>query len=86
MALCNLQGLLKDPKTGLPFPMEAMGDFCLVDKLFPGVVGESLWLCEADLTKLKEQVFCIPTYKAENPPPTEKENAHKSYHPPEGTS
>ena len=42
--------------------------------------------CEADLTELKEQGFHIPTYKAENLPPTEKKYAHKSSHPPEGVS
>ena len=77
---------LKDPQTGLPFPMEAMGDFCLVNKLFPGVAGDSLMFHEADLAELKEQGFHILTYKAENPPPTEKENTQKSSHPPEGTS
>ena len=85
MVLHNHWGPLKDPKTGLPFPMEAVGDFCLVDKLFPAVAGDSLVFYEADLTDLKEQDFCIPFYKAENPPPTVKENAHQS-HSPEGAS
>ena len=52
MAPCNHWGPLKDPKNGLP--MEAMGDFCLVDKLFPGVARDSLMFCKADLTELKE--------------------------------
>ena len=54
MALHNHWGPLKDPKTGLPFPMEAVEVFCLVDRLFPGIAGASLVFCKADLTELKD--------------------------------
>ena len=82
MAPHNHQKPLKDPKTSLLFPMKAVGDFCLMDKHFPGIAGDSLMFCEADL---KEQGFHILIYKAENLPTTVK-NTYKSSHPPEGTS
>ena len=77
----NLQGPLIDINTGEPYPMAAVGDFCLVDSIFPGSPGDSLLFKEDDLTRLKRKGFCISTYREEKPQPTvPKEDKHKSPH------
>ena len=50
----NHWGLLIDPNTGELYPMATVGDFCLVDLLFPGSPGDSLLFKEDDLNRLKE--------------------------------
>ena len=49
---CNHQGLLLDLHTGKPFPMVLVGDFSLVDKIFPSIPGDSLLFTGDELTKL----------------------------------
>ena len=74
----NHWGPLIDHNIGEPYPMAAMGDFCLVDPIFPGSPGDSLLFKEDDLTR-KRKGFCIPTYREEKPQPTvPKEDKHKS--------
>ena len=75
----NHWGLLIDHNTGEPYPMAAMGDFCLMDPLFPGNPGDSLLFKEDDLNRLKRKGFRISTYREEKPQPTiPKEDKHKS--------
>ena len=52
---CNHQGLLLDLHSGKPFPMVLVGDFSLVDKIFPGMPGDSLLFNGDELTKLQKK-------------------------------
>ena len=49
---CNHQAPLLDLHSGKPFPMVAVGDFSLVDKIFPGTPGDSLLFNGDELAKL----------------------------------
>ena len=78
---CNHWGLLIDHNTGEPYPMATVGDFCLVDPIFPGSPGDSLLFKEDELDRLKRKGFRISTYREEKPQPTApKENKHKCPH------
>ena len=48
----NHQGPLLDLHSGKPFPMVPVGDFSLVDKIFPGMPGDNLLFKGDELTKL----------------------------------
>ena len=50
--LHNNWALLIDLHSGEPFPMVPVGDFHLVDKIFPGMPGDSLLFNSDDLAKL----------------------------------
>ena len=56
---CNHWELLIDPNTWEPYPMAAVGDFCLENIFFPGSPGDSLLFSEDDLARLKRKCFCI---------------------------
>ena len=59
--------------------MAAVGDFCLMDPIFPGSPGDSLPFKEDDLDRLKRKGFHVSTYKEEKPPPAvPKEDKHKT--------
>ena len=49
---CNHCKPLVDPNMGEPYPMEAVGNFCLEDAFFPGCLADSLVFCNNDLTQL----------------------------------
>ena len=66
----NHWGPLIDHNTGEPYPMATVGDFCLMDPLFPGSSGESLLFKGDDLDRLKRKSFHISTYREEKPQPT----------------
>ena len=51
----NHQGPLLDLHSGKPFPMVPVGDFSLVDKIFPGMPGNSLLFNGDKLTKLQRK-------------------------------
>ena len=81
VAPCNHWVLLIDHNTGEPYPMVAMGDFCLMDPIIPGSPGDSLLFKEDDLDRLKRKGFCISTYREEKPQPTiPREDKHRSPH------
>ena len=76
---CNHQGPLIDPNTGEPYPMATVGDFCLMDSLFPGSPGDSLLFKDDHLDRLKRKGFRVSTYREEKPQPTvPKEDKHQS--------
>ena len=75
---CNHWGQLIDHNTEEPYPMATVGDFCLMDPLFPGSAGDSLLFKEDDLERLKRKSFCVSTYREKKPQPTiPKEDKHK---------
>ena len=83
----NNRGLLIDRNTGEPYPMADVGDFYLMDLLFPGSPGDSLLLKEDDLKRLKRKGFHVSIYREEKPQPTvPKEDKHKSPYTKENTS
>ena len=51
---------LIDLHSGEPFPMVPVGDFQLVDKIFPGTPRDSLLFNSDDLTKLQKMRFQTP--------------------------
>ena len=69
--LHNHQVLLIDLHSREPFPMVPVGDFQLVDKIFPGMPRDSLLFNSDNLTKLQKMRFQIPTYLKEWLPGTE---------------
>ena len=48
--------------------MVLVGDFSLVNKIFPGMPGDSLLFNGDELTKLQKKRYHIPTYREEKPP------------------
>ena len=75
----NHQGPLNNHNTGEPYPMEVVGEFCLMDPIFPGSPGDSYLFKEGDLESLKRKGFHISTYREEKPTPTvPKEDKQKS--------
>ena len=58
----NHQGPLVDHSSGKPYPMVAVGDFSLVDKIFPGSSGDSL-LFNGEELKLKRKGYQVSTFK-----------------------
>ena len=61
--LCNHHRPHVDPNTGEPYPMEAVGNFCLEDAFFPGCPGDSLVFRNSELAELMGQGYHIPTYR-----------------------
>ena len=57
--------MLIDLHSRKPFPMVPVGDFQLVDKIFPGMPGDSLLFISDDLTKLQKMRFQIPAHQEE---------------------
>ena len=49
LELRNHHGLLIDPTTGQPYPMEVVGDFRAMDLIFKGCYGDSLLYSDDDL-------------------------------------
>ena len=66
--LCNQQGPLIDHNSGKPYPMVTVGDFCLVDKIFPGTPGDSLLFNGKDLPRLKGEKLSSSSSKKEKQP------------------
>ena len=65
----NHCGLLIDPTSGEPCPMEVVGDFRAVDPIFKGCYGDSLLYSEADLSQLRQQKVYLPMFQGEIPVP-----------------
>ena len=64
------QGPLIDHSSGKPYPMVTVGDFSLVDNIFPGPPGDSLLFNGEELTKLKRKGYQVSTFKEEKPYPS----------------
>ena len=47
---------------GVPYPMKVVGDFTLEDKIFPGILGDSLLFDSAELMGLWQKNYSIPTH------------------------
>ena len=78
---CNHRALLIDLHSRKPFPMLPVGDFQLVDKIFPGMPRDSLLFNSDDVTKLQKMRFQISTHWKEQLPVTEsKEEKPQSSH------
>ena len=61
--------------------MATVGDFCLMDPIFPSSPRDSLLFKEDDLNRLKRKGFRVSTYREEKPQPTvSKEDKHQSPH------
>ena len=77
---CNHWGPLHDLHSGKPLPMVPVGDFNLVDKIFPGTPGNSLLFNGDELTKLQK--------RGTKSPPTRRRSClllaprRKNLHPP----
>ena len=74
----NHCGPLMDLNTREPYPMEAVGNFCLEDAFFPGWPGDSLVFHNSELTKLVELGHCIPTYGEKAVESTGSTKTHQS--------
>ena len=46
----------------VPYPMKAVGDFALEDKIFPGIPGDSLLFDDAKLMRLWQKNYSIRTH------------------------
>ena len=66
--LHNHWGLLINHNSQKPYPMFIVGDFCLVDKVFPGTPRDSLLFNGEDLARLKRKGYQVSTFKEEKPP------------------
>ena len=62
---CNHCRLLMDLNTGEPYPMEVVGNFCLEDAFFHCCLGDSLIICDNELTQLMEQGYPHPHLQGE---------------------
>ena len=71
---------LIDLHMGEPFPMVPVGDFQLVDKIFPGMPGESLLYNSDDLAKLQRMRFQVTMHWMEELPTTESKERPQSSH------
>ena len=69
--LCNHRVLLIDLHMGEPFPMVPVGDFQLIDKIFPGMPRDSLLYNSDDLTKLQRMRFQVGMHQTEESSTTE---------------
>ena len=65
----NHSGLLIDPATGEPYPMEMVGNFKAADPIFKGCYRDSLLYSNADLCWLKRQGIYLPAFQGEIPMP-----------------
>ena len=54
--------LLLGNAEGLPYPMEVVGDFALKDKIFPGILGDSLLFDGAELVRLWQKNYSVLTH------------------------
>ena len=68
---CNHRVLIIDLHMREPFPMVPVGDFQLVNKIFPGMPGDSLLYNSDDLTKLWRMKFQVAMHWTEESPTTE---------------
>ena len=59
---CNHQGLLINHSSGKPYPMVPVGDFSLVDKIFPGSPVDSLLFSGEELARLKRKRYQVSTF------------------------
>ena len=57
---CNHQGPLIDPNTWEPYPMTAVGDFCLKDIFFPGSPRDSLFFNSSTSQLTGRRNPCLP--------------------------
>ena len=62
----NHSPLLKDAE-GVPYPMEAVGDFTLEDKIFPGILGDTLLFDSPKLVRLQQKNYNIPRHLPQVP-------------------
>ena len=67
---CNHWGLLIDNSSGKPYPMVPVGDFSLVDKIFPGSPADSLLFNGKELARLKRKGYQVSTFQEEKPCPS----------------
>ena len=58
---CNHSLPLRNAE-GVPYPMEVVGDFTLEDKIFPGILGDSLLFDGAELMRLWQKNYSIPAH------------------------
>ena len=58
----NHQGLLINHCSRKPYPMVPIGDFSLVDKIFPGSPADSLLFNGEELARLKRKGYQVPTF------------------------
>ena len=65
----NHHGLLIDPTTGEPYPMEMVGDFRATDLIFKGCYKDSLLYSDNDLAQLRQWKIYLPTFQGEIPVP-----------------
>ena len=63
--LCNHQGLLIYHSSGKPYPMVPVGDYSLVDKIFPGSPVDSLLFNGEELARLKRKGYQVSTFQEE---------------------
>ena len=68
---CNHWVPLIDLHMGEPFSMVPVGDFQLVDKIFPGMPGDSLLYNNDDLAKLQRMRFQVTMHRMEESPTAE---------------
>ena len=69
LELWNHHGLLIDPATGEPYPIEVVGDFRAADPIFKGCYGDSLLYSEDDLARLRRWKIYLPMFQGEIPVP-----------------
>ena len=67
--LCNHWGLLINHSSRKPYPMVFIGDFSLVDKIFPGSPMDSLLFNGEELARLKIKGYQVSTFQEEKPHP-----------------
>ena len=65
----NHSGMLIDPTTGEPCPMEVVGDFKAMGPIFKGCYGDSLLYSDDDLAQLRWQKVYFSTFHEEIPMP-----------------
>ena len=65
----NQHGLLTDPATGEPYPMEVVGNFRAADPIFKGCYGDFPLYSNADLGRLRWQKIHLPMFQGEIPVP-----------------
>ena len=70
----NHRVLLINHSSGKPYPMVTVGDFILVDKIFPGSPGDSLLFNGEELAKPKRKEYQVSTFKEEKLYPSSPKN------------
>ena len=66
----NHWGLLINHSSRKPYPMVPIGDFSLVDKIFPGSPLDSLLFNGEELARLKRKGYQVSTLQEEKPHPS----------------